>query len=153
MGITRAKEKLFMTSAQTRMLYGKTEYTRESQFLKEINEALFDENSDKLGNKSYQEYEGSEGSSFAMRSTEARYSSSNTPFNQFRTIKERTQKTKAATAAGMSVSNIAAGDRVSHGKFGEGLVISTSKGVATIIFDSAGQKKLALGVAPLIKVE
>ena len=152
-GITRAKEKLFMTSAQTRMLYGKTEYTRESQFLKEINEALFDENSDKLGNKSYQEYESSEGSSFAMRSTEARYSSSNTPFNQFRTIKERTQKTKAATAAGMSVSNIAAGDRVSHGKFGEGLVISTSKGVATIIFDSAGQKKLALGVAPLIKVE
>ena len=53
----------------------------------------------------------------------------------------------------MNSSDIGAGDRVSHAKFGEGLVISVNAGVATIMFDDAGQKKLALGVAPLTRIE
>lgn len=39
-GMTRAKERLCMTSAQMRTLYGKTEYTRESQFMREIDKKL-----------------------------------------------------------------------------------------------------------------
>ena len=35
-GMTRAKERLFLTSAAIRTMYGRTEYTRESQFLREI---------------------------------------------------------------------------------------------------------------------
>lgn len=41
-GMTRAKERLFMTSAQMRTLYGKTEYTRESQFMREIDSRLIE---------------------------------------------------------------------------------------------------------------
>lgn len=39
-GITRAKEKLFLTSAFERTLYGSTSYTMESRFLKEIPKEL-----------------------------------------------------------------------------------------------------------------
>jgi len=39
-GITRAKEKLFLTSAFERTLYGSTSYTMESRFLKEISKEL-----------------------------------------------------------------------------------------------------------------
>ena len=35
-GITRAKERLWLTSAEMRTMYGKTDYTRESQFLREM---------------------------------------------------------------------------------------------------------------------
>ncbi len=39
-GITRAKEKLFITSAQARMIFGKTNYQRPSRFIREIPEEL-----------------------------------------------------------------------------------------------------------------
>ena len=39
-GITRAKERLWMTSAETRTMYGKTDFTRESQFLREIDRRI-----------------------------------------------------------------------------------------------------------------
>ena len=152
-GITRAKKKLFITSAITRMLYGKTEYTRESQFLKEIDEKLFDENSDALGNNSYQEYGEHKNSNAGAILAAIGYSVSNTPFGQLKSIKEQNKKAKAAIAAGVNSSDIGAGDRVSHAKFGEGLVISVNAGIATIMFDDAGQKKLALGVAPLTRIE
>ena len=39
-----------------------------------------------------------------------------------------------------------------RGKFGEGLVIEAGGGFATVMFDSAGRKKLALDLAPLEKI-
>ena len=41
-GITRAKERLWMTGAEMRTLYGKTDFTRESQFMREIDPKLLD---------------------------------------------------------------------------------------------------------------
>ena len=48
--------------------------------------------------------------------------------------------------------DVQAGDRVNHRKFGEGLVIEAAGGFATVMFDSAGRKKLALDLAPLEKL-
>jgi DNA helicase-2/ATP-dependent DNA helicase PcrA len=39
-GMTRAMQRLYLTSAQLRTLYGKTDYTRASQFLKELDKSL-----------------------------------------------------------------------------------------------------------------
>ena len=39
-GMTRAMERLYLTSAALRTLYGKTDYTRESQFLREVDKSL-----------------------------------------------------------------------------------------------------------------
>ncbi len=41
-GITRAKEKLFLSSARSRMMYGKTNNNTESRFIKEIDEDLLE---------------------------------------------------------------------------------------------------------------
>jgi DNA helicase-2/ATP-dependent DNA helicase PcrA len=44
------------------------------------------------------------------------------------------------------------GDRVRHKKFGEGLVLDVDERTITVMFDEAGRKKLARGVAPLEKM-
>jgi len=49
-------------------------------------------------------------------------------------------------------TDIGPGDRVNHRKFGEGLVLEAGGGFATVMFDRAGRKKLALDVAPLEKI-
>ena len=41
-GITRAKKKLYLTGAETRMLYGRTDYTSESMFLDEMDKQYID---------------------------------------------------------------------------------------------------------------
>ena len=43
MGITRAKERLYLTHARTRMLYGSTSHNAPSPFLEEIPEGLVEE--------------------------------------------------------------------------------------------------------------
>ena len=44
------------------------------------------------------------------------------------------------------------GDQVTHAKFGHGTVIESDSKTVTIMFDEAGQKKLAKGIAPIKKV-
>jgi DNA helicase-2/ATP-dependent DNA helicase PcrA len=144
-GITRAEERLFMTSAVTRMIYGRTEYTRESVFLKELDKELFDEDADEIGVKSYQE------KTAPKPSGSVQYSSSSRPFDQLKYIKQNTATIKKAAAA--PKADLHEGDRVNHPKFGAGMIISINKGVASIAFDSAGIKKLSLNVAPLTKAE
>lgn len=41
-GMTRAREKLILTGAAYRVLYGRGEYTRESTFLRELDKSLLD---------------------------------------------------------------------------------------------------------------
>lgn len=185
-GITRAEERLFLTSAVARMIYGRTEYTRESMFLKELDRDLFDEEADDIGFRSYQERsdifgkssstQGRAGMSAAeflgaagksctntagggnseltrapRAGTRPQYGVSNRPFDQLKYIKQNTTTMK--NAAGAFKNDIAKGDRVSHPKFGEGLVISINGNVVTIAFDAKGMKKLALDVAPLTKLQ
>ena len=152
-GITRAKEQLFLTSAIARMLYGRTEYTRESVFLKEIDRELFDEESDRFGYRSYQE-EGSGAAAqeeFSSKVRKPQYGKSARPFDQLKYIRQNTETIRKAAAA--SKEDLQDGDRVSHPKFGEGMVISIKGNIISIAFDSAGIKKLAMDVAPLTKLK
>lgn len=57
-----------------------------------------------------------------------------------------------ANAAPETDADFAVGDRVRHAKFGEGLVIDQDTKTLTVIFDAAGQKKMAKGIAPLKKL-
>lgn len=177
-GITRAKEQLFLTSAVARMIYGRTEFTRESTFLKELDKDLFDEESDGLGSRSYQERSadggfggaGAFGQAGGAVSNNGRlpagmgaarqnagragsrpqYGTSNRPFDQLKYIKQNTATIKSASAA--PKGSLKNGDRVSHPKFGEGMIVTVKGSVATIAFDTAGIKKLSLDVAPLTKI-
>ncbi len=143
-GITRAKEQLYLTSAVTRTIYGRTDFTRESQFMKELDRDLFHEDADPIGKNSYQEGGGN------IEAKPKKYSTMNKPFDQLKYIKQSTSElTKSASKADSDLSD---GDRVSHPKFGEGLIISVKNGAVTVAFDSVGMKKLALDFAPLKKI-
>lgn len=150
--MTRAKEKLYLTGANVRTLYGTTDYTRESQFLREVDKSVIE------GDDVYQSRKGSFGwdggiSGPGVRSgsfdgsSGAEYSGFR-PYDALRQAKEATEKNASASA-----EVFAAGDKVYHKKFGEGLVIDAGGGTVTVAFGTVGVKKMAVGIAPLKKVE
>ena len=145
-GMTRARDRLYMTSAELRMLYGKTDYTSESMFLKEIDKkyltgtAIYDKKGQGL---SYDRYKPSAVETYSKGA----YVS---PLSQVYAVKQNARKTEER--ATLSGQDVAAGQRVNHPKFGDGTVISANGNILTIVFDLYGTKKLAKDMAPLRKV-
>ena len=140
-GMTRAKEILILCSAAMRTLYGRTDYTRESQFLREIDKRLLE------GDAVYERKRRDSGLGVSTGSFDGfAAKESPKPFDALRFAKAATRANAAAA------EELAVGDRVRHAKFGEGLVIDRDDRTLTVIFDSAGQKKMAKGIAPLKKI-
>ena len=141
-GITRARERLWLTGAERRTLYGKTDYTRESQFLRELDKRLIE--GDGIYEKKTRDKD--EGAFIDGASSDTPFK----PFDQLKYARQQTKKNVAAGAAGGSAS-FDAGDRISHPKFGEGDVISCDGKIVEVKF-ADGIKKMALGFAPLKKL-
>ena len=140
-GITRAKKRLWMTSARMRTLYGRTDYTRESVFLHELDQKLLE------GDGIYERKERREDGLFrdgAAARTPIK------PFDQLKYAQAQTKKKAAAMAAAAS-ADFAPGDKVAHAKFGEGTVLEVNGKVIRIEFKDQ-VRKLALGIAPLEKL-
>ena len=74
--------------------------------------------------------------------------SSAKPFDSLKYAKQEV-KSKASGAGNASYE---AGDEVTHGKFGNGLVIESDERTVSVMFDSVGLKKLAKDIAPLKKL-
>lgn len=135
-GMTRARERLFLTSASMRTLYGKTDYTRESQFLREMDKHLID------------------GDAIFEKKKEARNSRSldgysrETPFNPFDQLKYVKQQVRQRAASGETFQ---VGDDVTHPKFGRGTVLKASDKIIEVSFRDGSVKKLAAGIAPLTR--
>lgn len=142
-GITRAEQKLTMTSAMRRMVRGETQYNKVSRFMKEIPLELLDN-----GNRSLKMFE------------ERQEIPKQTAYTQAK----QTFKAKAFSAAApkqFAVSkekglDYGVGDRVRHMKFGEGIVTQITEGgrdfEVTVEFDTAGVKKMFAGFARLVKL-
>ena len=153
-GITRAMRKLYLTGAQTRMLYGRTDFTIESEFMREMDTDLLD------GDPTVAERSASaggirgDGGILGMREFKGRYEGSadgydasfSKPFDALKFAKKQASK-------GISNEGFEAGDRIRHPKFGEGLLIDQDAKTLTIAFDSVGIKKLGKGFVKLTKVE
>ncbi|MGN0734451.1 MAG: ATP-dependent helicase [Anaerovoracaceae bacterium] len=146
-GMTRAKEKLFLTSAAYRVLYGHGDYTRESIFLRELDKSLLDEAGDSI-------YEPSRRTNNRLGVDTGSLDgySENPPFRPygFDPLKYARQSVKESAAA--NTENFMQGDQVTHGKFGHGIVVDVDAKTVTVAFDEGGTKKLAKGIAPLRKV-
>ncbi len=165
-GITRAKEKLYITNARSRMLFGNTSFTRPSRFLAEIPDELtdFERNAPQqtfYGGYSGSSYSGGSGSSFSggtrMFSGEKAYSKpSSAP------------KTKASgfvnggfssapkkTATDNVTLDFKVGDTVEHKTFGKGMIVSAKAMggdmLLEIAFDTCGTKKVMAKMAKLTK--
>ena len=136
-GITRAKERLWITGAERRTLYGKMDYTRESQFLRELDKKLIE------GDAVFEKKKTDRSSgAFTDGITDSQ------PFKPFDQLRYARQMTKQKVME--ASETFREGDMVSHPKFGEGEVLSCDGKVAEVKF-ADGIRKLALGFAPLKK--
>jgi DNA helicase-2/ATP-dependent DNA helicase PcrA len=166
-GMTRAMEKLYLTRAKARTMYGRWDRTMESRFLKEIDEE-FIEGAEQLGGETTDFFHEPMGAGDGFKSAEIFR-----PFDQLAGIKRSVKQsgsssggryagasrdgapTKAAgagaygTAVPKPVPVLKSGDKVRHMKFGEGVVLEADARTATVIFSSVGKKKLATEKAPL----
>ncbi len=149
-GITRAKEQLILTNAKSRMLHGQTSYNPQSAFIDEIPEELtVVTKPDRL----------TFGSSY-NHSNQSSYQQSKTSFFTSQSDKTKTSYTEpshtTASAKTFAVPSYNIGDKVNHRKFGDGMILSTTKMgndmLLEIAFDTVGTKKLMAKVAPLKKL-
>jgi DNA helicase-2/ATP-dependent DNA helicase PcrA len=136
-GITRARERLYLTNAWSRSLFGSTQYNSPSRFLKEIPERLTElvEGSHRARSA------GGSGSWGRDRIVEA----ASRPASAVRPVR----------STGAERLGIRVGDDVVHGKFGEGVVLeimgSGDSAEVIIRFPSVGEKRLLLAWSPLKK--
>ncbi len=142
--MTRAKQRLFLVSAAMRTQYGRTDYTRESQFLREIDPKLLE------GDAVYRGRSGGDSLGVSTGSWDgARIEKPVKPFDMLKFAKEATKANVSAPRGG---EDFHIGDKVNHTKFGKGLVIEEDSNTLTVMFDSVGRKKLAKGIAHLSRV-
>ena len=139
--MTRAKEKLYMTCASQRMLFGRTNSNRPSRFLGEIPPELVE----KSGRLPYGER--GEGERPARKTAPVR----RTFDPGFSLGHSAPAASAAAPAAGQAASaggGFRMGDTVRHKAFGQGLITKVTPmggdALVEIAFDSVGTKKLML---------
>ncbi|MDD3303740.1 MAG: DNA helicase PcrA [Clostridia bacterium] len=160
-GITRAKERLYITNASKRTLYGSTTYTMPSRFIDEIDEELLDEES--LDNKSvrkkkssdYLDKEYSQTDAFITRST----GSFNTSKSNFGLSVDNFLKNISGVSAKpvpdkQSASiHYTVGTCVKHKKFGAGIITKVEPEgedfKLDIQFENSGFKRLMANFTPL----
>lgn len=163
-GITRAKQKLYITNARTRMLFGNTSLTRPSRFINEIPEELVDSNLNEPKQSFYGGYSSQNGFSGYSGASAGGYSGYNKPASANKPKSTATAGGFAkggfskSTAPKSTAANIdyKTGDTVEHKTFGRGLVIGAkSVGgdmVLEIAFDDYGTKKIMAKMAKMKKI-
>ena len=144
-GMTRAKERLFLTSAYYRMMYGQGDYTRESIFLRELDPRVLDTAGDAIYVPS-RKTDNTVG--VFTGSLDGFAEPAYNPYKPKYDPLQQAKKVAKANAASTD-ENFAPGDTVRHVKFGTGIVIEQDDKTITVMFDSEGRKKLAKGFAPL----
>ena len=144
-GITRAKEHLFLTCAKCRTIFGSTTYSKPSRFLEEIPKDMI--NGGIKPKKSFSfgdDYDDSEEINIPA------FASPKQAFN-FRTAESFLQK--ATANATMSLDDYKVGTEVMHKKFGKGVITNAEPEdddlKLDILFEKAGNKRLMARFANL----
>ena len=140
--ITRARQRLYLSHAQSRMLHGRTSFNLPSRFLDELPSACVKH----LGARGF--------GSFSPKK-EAASAYSTRFLNTFNS--ESIIKSADTALASKNTGSITKGQTVFHAKFGEGRVLAI-EGVgddarAQVNFPRHGSKWLALAIAKLTVVE
>ncbi|MCM1333749.1 MAG: UvrD-helicase domain-containing protein [Bacteroides sp.] len=137
--ITRAKRYLYITNAETRLLYGQTMHNPLSRFIREIPPEYME-----LDDQTKRT--GASASSAEPRAARA---------GRKNYLRERSAP--APVSAPTPIQHFAAGDRIRHRVFGDGTVLSASPlGNDTLLevgFDTVGTKKLMANFAKITKIE
>lgn len=145
-GITRAKKKLYLTNAYSRMLYGRLQSNPASRFIKEINPSLIE----KVGDDQNRSEPGFRKHYFRTPFDRRR---DHTAFKQpYHTAKVEKPKETGADQKPWHI-----GDRVKHRAWGVGTVIKVNGSgedmELDIAFPDRGIKRLLAAFAPIHKVK
>ncbi len=137
-GITRAKKKLYLSNANSRMLFGRTERSRPSRFLAEIPSNLIEQRNEPI---SYSSYSSGHFSGFGGSfSNQKRYDDTSSSSGTVRRPVLPKQPRQVNT------QEYKIGQRVKHKAFGEGLIISAvpmaNDTMLEIAFDKVGTKRI-----------
>lgn len=142
-GLTRAKQKLYLLSADQRMIFGSTQANAPSRFISEIPTHLIEVTLDESEN------DDAWGSSAIFSNPKK------LPGRAFRPAPARqghpAASSKEEPYEATPSAELRPGDNVSHPEFGGGIIISIVGSIATIAFKKVGVKKMMLGAAPLRK--
>lgn len=145
-GITRARERLYLTHAWCRTLFGGTQYNPPSRFLDEVPDQLIQESS--ASRSRQRSSSGSDGRPGGWGST------SWAPAGRERAV-ERATRPSAPTPTRAHELGFNVGDDVRHNVWGDGVVLliegAGEKAEAVVHFASVGEKRLLLSWAPLEK--
>lgn len=160
-GITRAKKKLYLTNAFSRLLYGRIQRNQPSRFVEEINPDLLQfENSDEgndLNERKLPFGQGVKRSSWGNRKQAA--ATATTYSSQQHHYRDAGKKVKPITNTGTGADKVSwkTGDKVQHKKWGQGTVVKVS-GTGNdmeldIAFPQQGVRRLLASFAPITKVD
>jgi len=140
-GITRACENLFLTSAAQRLTHGQIIYNSPSRFLKELPEELLKQNT-------YMD---------KFRESSAREKISTRPMPEYSMGVGPKPKPAAIPSPKNKTLDFSVGDKVRQMKYGVGEVIDIKSAGAdfevTVAFEAVGQKKFMAFLAKLVKME
>ena len=157
--MTRAREKLTLTNARQRTLYGRTTPCMPSRFLNEIPEEnmewlskpqprseSWEERDSDYGDRGYGSYGG-----YGQRSAAPVVTRREPAEPKAGALRSAAGASKAASKAAAPRMQIQAGETVEHDAFGRGLVLSVramgGDALVEVAFDSVGTKKLMLKMA------
>ena len=159
-GITRAKQNLFISCARQRTIFGSTSCNQVSRFVKEIPKELmdgFDENFEDKPQKTYEDYQyewkygNSHVTSYKSDEVKSAKPAMQYSFRTAESFLNNLNKKPANTSVDISIYR--AGQRVYHKKFGEGRInyveAEGDDAKVDITFDKIGHKRLMAKYAGL----
>lgn len=133
-GITRAKEKLYLVNAQQRMLYGTTSRNMQSRFIREIPFVVTDD----VSTKTY------------------KAPAAKIPTNTTSSSQTAHKFGQAGNTASKPTADYKVGDTVLHKSFGTGTILTLqpmgNDTLMEVAFDKAGTKKMMANFARLEKI-
>ncbi len=159
-GITRAMQKLHLTSAWSRMMHGQTQYNPPSRFLDEIPSELINEiggtrmlrsRRDRSGGG--RTYGGGGGSEIPTGRT---FGGGGRDSHSDDVVESALAAANKPIPSGAESIGLKVGDDVRHSQWGEGVIVEIDgvgdKAEASVHFPSVGPKRLLLSWAPLEKI-
>lgn len=130
--VTRAREQLYLTCAERRLLYGRTQYAHPSRFIDEMPRELLDSNI--VENRMF------------STATQPEPGLPRAQINRARSFSAASSVAAAPKAAGVPLPDFPAGCRVHHKAFGDGMIVSVkpmgNDALLEIAFDQKGTKRL-----------
>ena len=150
--ITRAKDRLYVTYAKSRMMYGRTVFGRLSCFVREeVPKSLIVFDTPRREPPRQSAYGG-----YTRPGTRPADSRVSSEFSRAPGVKTSAQPPKKTGAAGFGVEKLTPGTRVKHASFGVGVILSAKDMGGDMLyevkFDSVGVKRLMATFAKLEKI-